>query len=121
VWLTGVESGTKPLRIVAPSEKTHHHHVRQAQHHRGHDTDHNSPEFYNAIANAIAPANEIVLVGHGKGKADAMLHFTQYLERSHADTAQKVAGAIDIDLEALTEKEILALVREWFDRYHQFL
>ena len=121
VWLTGVESGAKPERIEAPSDEMRHHHVREAQHHHGHDTDHDSAVFYDAVARAIAAAGEIVLIGHGKGKADTMLRFTQFLERKHPDVAMKVVGAIDADVEALTPNQILSLIREWFERYHDFV
>jgi hypothetical protein len=121
VWLTGVESGAKPERITAPDEMTRHHHVREAQHHSGHDTDHASAAYYDSIAYAVAPASQIVLVGHGTGKADTMLKFTQFLERKHPDVALKVVGAIDADIEALTDNQILSLVRDWFDEYHEFL
>jgi hypothetical protein len=121
VWLTGVESGTKPERIMAPSEMTRHHHVREAQHHGGHDTDHDSSTFYDSIAYAVAPASQIVLIGHGTGKADSMLKFTQFLERKHPDVAAKVVGAIDADIEALTDNQILSLIRDWFDGYHEYL
>ena len=121
VWLTGVESGARPERIVAPHEQERHHHVREAQHHSGRATDHDDAEFYEAIATQVAPAKEIILVGHGKGKADAVLGLTQFLERKHPTTARKVIGAVDSDIEALTSNQILALVREWFARYRDFI
>jgi len=121
VWATGVESGTKPEAIHAPNEKERHQHVREAQHHHGHDTDHQSAAFYESIAEAVRPASEIVLIGHGKGKANEMLHFTQYLERKHPDVAAKVVAAIDSDLEALSSDQILALVRDWFEEYKEFI
>jgi len=113
VWLAGVERGAKPETIRAPDEALRHHHVREAQHHHGHDTDHTSSVFYESISEAVKPASAIVLVGHGKGKANEMLHLTQYWERKHPDIATKVVGAIDSDVESLTANEILALVREW--------
>jgi len=121
VWLTGVESGARPERIVAPHDQDRHHHVREAQHHAGHDTDHDQATFYESIAVAVSPATEILLVGHGKGKADAMLKLTQFLERKHPGVATKVVGAIDADVEALSPNQILSLARDWFDRYHEFL
>jgi hypothetical protein len=44
-----------------------------------------------------------------------MLRLTQYWERRHQDIGAKVVGAIDSDLEALSEKQVLALVRDWLD------
>jgi hypothetical protein len=32
-----------------------------------------------------------------------------------------VVGAIDSDLEALTDNQVLALAREWFEQYHEFI
>jgi hypothetical protein len=94
VWLTGVERDAKPETIHAPSEMARHHHVREAQHHRGHDTDHTNPVFYESISAAVAPASAIVLIGHGRGKANEMLHLTQYWDRKHPTVAEKVVGAI---------------------------
>ena len=43
-----------------------------------------------------------------------MLHFMQYLKRNHTDLAQIVVDAIETNLIAMTEPEILALARGWF-------
>jgi hypothetical protein len=115
VWATGLDPDGRPHVIRAPSEKTHHVHEREAQHHHGHDTDHENTAYHESISQAVADASGIVLVGHGKGKANEMLRLTQYWERKHPDTGSKVVGAIDSDLEALSENQVLALVREWLD------
>jgi len=120
VWATGIEPGTKPVSVHAPSEMARHHHVREAQHHRGHDTDHQSSVFYESISQAVGEATSIVLIGHGKSKANEMLHLTQYWERKHPEIARKVVGAIDSDLEALSQDQILSLLREWFEQYKEF-
>ena len=44
-----------------------------------------------------------------------MLHFIQYLERKEPDLAAKIVDAIDTNLIAMTEPEILAMAREWFE------
>jgi hypothetical protein len=121
VWTTSLEHGVKPESIHAPSEMSRHHHVREAQHHHGHETDHDNVAFFESISESVKPAAEIVLVGHGKGKANEMLLLVQYLERKHPAIAEKVVGAIDSDLESLSDNQVLALVREWFDEYHEFI
>ena len=118
VWNAGMEKGSAPQRLHAPSDQGQHHHVRQAQHNRGHDTDHNNRRFYESIAQAVADTNEILIIGHGKGKADHILRFTQFLERKHPATAAKVVGAMDSNLNAMTEAQILSAAREWFDHFH---
>ena len=121
VWRSATETGGAPESIHAPSEMSRHHHVREAQHHHGHDTDHVNPVFYESITRAVDDASSILLIGHGRGKANEMLHLTQYWERRHPDVAERVVGAIDSDLEALSEHQILALVREWFEEHREFL
>lgn len=112
VWSAGVAPGSVPRAIRAPSEKSHHVHSREAQHLHDRDTDDHSTAFFESVSSAIAPASAIVLVGHGKGKANEMLHLTQYLERKHPAIAAHVVGAIDSDLDELSEAQVLALVRE---------
>ena len=121
VWTTSLESGSKPEAIHAPSEKSRHEHVREAQHHHGHETDHDNTAYFESISESVEAAGEIVLIGHGKGKANEMLRLVQYLERKHPATAEKVVAAIDSDLESLSDNQVLALVREWFDEYHEFI
>ena len=118
VWNAGMEKGTAPQRLHPPSDLGQHHHVRQAQHHRGHDTDHDNLRFYESIAQALADANEILIIGHGTGKADHIVRFTQFLERKHPATAARVKGAMDSSLYAMTEAQILSAAREWFDHFH---
>ncbi len=115
VWTTGLDPSGRPHVIRPSSERSHHVHERGAQRHRGHESDHDMTTYYESIGQDVADASGIVLVGHGKGKANEILRLTQYWERKHPDTAAKVVGAIDSDLEALTEKQVLAMVRDWLD------
>jgi hypothetical protein len=76
--------------------------------------------YYDSIAEAVSGAKEVLVVGHGKGKASHMLRLVQYWERKHPTIARKVVGSIDSDLPSMTENQILAVSREWFDHYHEF-
>ena len=119
VWKTGLTKGAHPEKIFAPDEKGLHHHVRQMQHHGGHGIDPAERGFFDLLGNKLADASEILLLGHGSGKANAMLRFTQYMERHNPTVAKKVIGAVDADLNSLSESQILAKAREWFDWYHR--
>ena len=121
IWLSGVESGTRPETLRAPDEKERHHHIREAQHHRGHDTDHADVAFFEGLTDAVRGAKEIILVGHGTGKANTMLRLVQYWERKHPDVAHTVIGAIDSNLDAMTDAEIAKAVREWWDEHREFV
>jgi hypothetical protein len=61
-----------------------------------------------------------LVIGHGKGKANHMVKMVQHWERKFPATAKLVVGAIDSDLPRLTEPEILASARAWFDHFHEF-
>ena len=113
VWSAGVAPGSKPETFRAVGAHADHKHVRAAQADHLHHRRIEDPEFFGAVADAIAGAGSILLMGHGKGKANAMLSFVQYLERKRPDIATKVDGAVDFDLEAMTEGQVLAAAREW--------
>jgi hypothetical protein len=121
IWSSGLEPGTRPDELRAPDERERHHHVREAQHHHGHDTDHDDVAFFEGLTDAVRGAREIILVGHGTGKANAMLRLVQYWERKHPDVARLVIGAIDSNIVAMTDAEILKSVREWWDEYREFV
>ena len=119
IWATGLEKGSHPEKIFAPADKGSHHHVRQTQHQGGHSGDPADKGFFDVIGQHVAGASEILLVGHGEGKANAMVRFVQFMERNNPSVAKKVVGAIDTDLNAMTENQILSTSRTWFDRFHR--
>lgn len=93
--------------------------VWQAQHHRGHDTDHEDPVYFDSIAGALHGFDEILLIGHGHGKADHMRTFTRYVERKHPVVAKAIVGKVDCDVNAMTEPQLLAEARAWFRTFHR--
>ena len=117
IWTTGVKPGTKPETIKSADPHAEHKHVRAAQANHLHHRKIDDPVFYGAIADAVAGAGSILLMGHGKGQANAMLSFIQFLERKRPDIAKLVDGAVDHDLEAMTDGQVLAAAREWHDHH----
>ena len=116
VWVTGTTPGSIPQRIHAPV-RLNSHHFRVDPKHHGRGDGPGVPEYFEEIVHAIAHASEMLIIGHGRGKASAMVHFVQYLERKHPDLARKVVDAIDTNFNAMTEPEILAVARDWFDAH----
>lgn len=115
IWATDALRGEKPEVVAHPSAENVHHHVRQAQASHGHDSNRFEDQYLTGIANALSDAGQILLVGHGKGKSNSMLRLIQHLERRQPKTAEKVVAALDVNVPALTEPQILAAAREWFD------
>lgn len=119
IWLVDFEKGSLPTRVFAPSEKNAHHHVRGSQSHHGHSSDPAEKGFFDVIISHVASADEILLIGHGVGKANAVFRFAQFAERYNSEVAKKILGALDSNLPAMTENEILSLAREWFEKYRR--
>lgn len=117
IWADGIGTGSVPMRLRAPDPRREHHHVREAQHHGGHSRDANEETFFEAIAQSIAAAGEILVFGHGHGNASAMDGLVGHLRDKHPHLARRVAGTIKVDLSSLSEPEILAAARQWFDSH----
>lgn len=115
VWRHGIGPEHLPELVSAPVEVDHRH-VRTGQNHRGHDTDHNYPEYYEAIAEMIRGYDVILLIGHGEGKASAALKFQDYLARNHPDMAQRVLEVLTLNLNAMTDHQITMNARQWFEK-----
>ena len=70
--------------------------------------------WYAALAEALRPAAEILVIGNGKGHSNGILQFTQYLAQHDHDLMKRIVGAIESDDEDLTESQILALARDFY-------
>ena len=116
VWATGITRGTIPEKIYAPPGLNPHHFRSDPSHH-GRGDGPGVPAYFEEIVSAVSGASEILIIGHGHGKASSMLHFIQYLERKHANLAKKVVDAIDTNLDAMTEPQILAMARDRFEAH----
>jgi hypothetical protein len=114
IWANGFTRGSVPTRIFAPSEFNSHH-FRPDPKREGRGDGPGVPAYYREIIEAIKGATEILVIGHGNGKANSMVHFIDYLERKAPDLATNVLDSIDTNLIAMSEPQILAMAREWFE------
>ncbi len=114
VWAVNDPAGTRPQIIMPEPDDQRSNHYRQVQRNHRNETDRFDREYFEEISALLAPANEILLVGHGKGKANEMLKLVQYLERYHPAVGEKVVGAVDTHLESLSDSEILEYAKDWF-------
>lgn len=119
IWATDAKRGDVPNTVARPSHEHVHHHVRQGQGSHGHESSRFDTQYYEGISKALEPAEHILLVGHGKGKSNSMFRFVQHMERHHSKTSKKIVGAIDVNLPALSEPQILAAAREWYDEHRE--
>ncbi len=118
LWFSGIDPDAEHESVKERNPLDRHHHVRMAQHNGGHDIDEYMPDYLESISEALKPAGEILLITHGKGKANAVPALTNYFEKKYPLVAEKVAGVLDVDITSMTEPQLLALAREWWDKKH---
>jgi hypothetical protein len=88
----------------------HHHLVHRKEAHYQGDRVPEETSFYEEIAQALVSARDIVLVGHGVGKSSAVDVLLSHLKAHHAELAQRVREVEVVDLSALSEAQIEAVV-----------
>ena len=96
---------------IEPYDPHHfHHHLvhRKEAHYKG-DRAPEETSFYEEVAKALVPAQEIVLIGHGTGKSSAVDYLVEYLKKHHADISRRITSIEIADLSALTQPQIEAL------------
>jgi len=85
---------------------------QKAAHYRG-DRVPQEASFYEEVATALAPANEIVLIGHGTGKSNAANGLAEYLQQHHPELSRLVKATETADLSALTAAEAEAIAEQY--------
>jgi hypothetical protein len=90
----------------------HHHLIHRKEAHYEGDRVPEETSFYREIAEALASAKEIILIGHGVGKSSAVDVLIDYLKKHHSDIAERVEATQIADLSAMTEPQIEALARK---------
>ena len=115
IYPTDSLPGQRPERLVASDPRGLFHKVHhQAGNPRGtHEAD--SSAYWRQITESLAPAGAILLIGHGKGHADATRDWLAYTGRHRRDVAAKVVADIRVDLDHLDDEQVLRLAQRYFD------
>lgn len=112
LWLLNDESKGPIMRIVR--NEPEHIHVRQAQAHHGHASEIGEINYFNEIADVLAHASSVVLMGHGTGKANAATRFEQHVTQHSKPLLSKIAVTGIINIPALGDAEIIHEARrQW--------
>jgi hypothetical protein len=107
------ESRPQDAATIAPYDP-HHFHRHLVHRKEAHYEGERVPEetsFYEEVAGALVPANEIVLIGHGTGKSSAAQVLDQYLKKHHIELSRRIKATETADLSALTDPEIEAIAK----------
>lgn len=89
----------------------------EIKHHTSRDPENHKSgsKFFHELAEAVADAEEILLMGPSLAKE----HFKAHLENHHHGTlARKIVGSVTLDI--LSDAQLLAESREFFKKYDLF-
>ena len=73
--------------------------------------------FYEAIVKTLQSAKAIVLFGSATGASSAMEQLLADMQRNHPEVAKRVLGSMAIDAQHLTENQLLAKAREFYEQH----
>ena len=106
IWLDGVEPESDKTIIHAHDQFPEH--DSRADEPKGPEAIHS---FLEEIADRIKNANEILIMGPGKGKASGALNLKKYLDDKHPQLSSKIFEIDNVDISRSSEKELLAHAR----------
>jgi hypothetical protein len=92
----------------------HHHLIHRKEAHYTGDRVREETSYYEEIVKDLAGAEEIILIGHAKGKSSAMDYLVDFLKAHHPDMFKQVIAAEILDLSALTQPEIDVIAEKHF-------
>ena len=114
IFHVDVTSGDASEHVIRPYDPHHflHHLVHKDQSRERGQRAPEEPAYYEKIADALALAGKIVVVGHGKGKSNAAHHLTEYLRTHRRETYRRIVREITTDLSSITTPQLLDLGRQ---------
>ena len=87
--------------------------MRPAQNAHGHESDEGFEKYFSELARTIEGATEVMIAGHGRGKANAMEDFAEYLRECRPEVFARVTEMRYLDMAHTTGRQLAALAREW--------
>jgi hypothetical protein len=113
VEVTSDQSSEHVIRPYDPHHFLHHLTHKDQARERGQRSA-EAPTYYESIANAVAAAGKILVVGHGAGHSNAAHHLFDWLRTHHSEIFARVVGEIATDLSAITTPQLLERARAAF-------
>jgi len=114
IYATDAAPGQPPMQLLADDPRGH---FRNISHRAGNPDgtyEDDSSEYWKEIGDALAPAGAILLLGHGKGKANASHKFVGFAEEHRKDIAAKIVADVRADIDDLTNEQVLRLAQRYF-------
>lgn len=100
---------SSPEKVVADDPRKRFHNV---YHHHGNvDGTYldDSDVYWSTLTQALDAASGVILLGHGKGKANASHHLVSYVEKHRRGLAERIIAEVRADIDDLTDEQVLRL------------
>ncbi|MGD0738605.1 MAG: hypothetical protein ABR957_03345 [Terracidiphilus sp.] len=94
----------------------HHHLIHRKEAHYVGERVPEEDSWYEQIAQDLAHAQEIILIGHATGTSNAAVFLSAYLKSHHPETFLRIIATETADLSAITEPEIEVIAKKAFSR-----
>ncbi len=107
-------SDTEPTRLYPDDPNGDRRHLHHTSGHFQGQRAPEDPRYYEQIALLLRDAGEILIFGNGRGKSSAMMYLVRYLTKQHAAIADRIVGAVIVDIAALTDHQLLAEARDFY-------
>jgi hypothetical protein len=100
---------SRPEHVVAADPRGYFHNVYHRHGNPDGTYEDDSDVYWRALALALNRSAAVLVIGHGKGKANAGHHFVTYIEKHDRDLAAKLVGEVRADIDDLTDDQLLRL------------
>jgi hypothetical protein len=111
IWAHGLEPHTKPEVIEEIPTKREYRKILN-QFFNGRNRSTSTPSFTSKLYSQVREADEIFLVGAGKGKASALGNFVTHLRKYHPKVAERIRRIEKLDIEKMSDAELMASGRK---------
>jgi hypothetical protein len=114
IYHVDVASDDPSEHVIKPYDPHHfqHHLTHKAQSREQGQRTAEDPSFYERIAQALADAGKIVVIGHGTGKSNAAMHLIEYLKSHHSEIHQRVVSEMSAELSSITTRQLLEMAHK---------
>jgi hypothetical protein len=114
IYPTDASPEERPEQILASDPHGRFHKVHHLAGNPDGTYEDDGAEYWREVTDALSPAGAILLLGHGKGKANASHRWVAYVEQHRKEVAAKVVADVRVDIDHLDEAQVLRLAQYYF-------
>jgi hypothetical protein len=110
-----LDGSPRPERVVPSDPRGYHRHLHSKAGTLSGYYDPDDVEVWRSLAQQLRGAQAILVLGHGSGKANASHQFITYVEKHDREIARRILGDVRVDVDDLTDAQVLRLGQQFFD------